>query len=387
MNAIREAAIGVRPSIVGVVSPIGRGSGYVALPNGLIVTSLDVVGYEREVQIVLEDGSAAVALVVRVNVALDVALLMPKEAIALPPLEPGAEARIGDPVFVLGRIGVEPLLMPATIAATSRVTEGFAHIELDRAPSETLRGAPLVDASGNVLGLSVRPRRVRMSGGRYAHRWQGGLVLPNASFEGGLSSADGPPNEVLELMPEYGCPRCDTIFEPDLDRCLECGALLPHRWMVDDYFPATESAPPLKGLFAVKAALASIGIPANRARVGPRSWRFLPSFGDDAVGTQVDLGTDDAGDHLVLRAPLTRLPAEEHDHFYRYLLTRNDADTSARLGIYDGVVYVSLFEPVAQVDNATFPSVVTEFGRTLVKERSEIQRNFACEPVYEHEVD
>jgi len=386
MNAIREAAIAVRPSIVAVISPIGRGSGYVALPNGLIVTSLDVVGYEREVQVILEDGTANVAIVARVNVALDVALLMPREPLGLPALEQGAEARIGDPVFVLGRIGVEPLLMPATIAATARVAEGFAHIELDGAPSETLRGAPLLDASGNVLGLTVRPRRVRTAGGRFSHRWQGGLVLPNASFEGGLASAEDSPEEVLELVPEYGCPRCDTIFEPDIDRCLECGALLPHRWLTDD-FPAVEVAPPLTGLFAVKAALASLGIPANRARVGPRTWRFLPSFGDDSTGTQVDLSTDDRGDHLVLRAPLTRLPVEEFEHFYRYLLARNDGDDAARLGIYDGIVYLSSFEPVAQVETGTFPSVVSQFGRALIEARADIERNFGCEAVFEHEVD
>jgi hypothetical protein len=81
-----------------------------------------------------------------------------------------------------------------------------------------------------------------------------------------------------------------------------------------------ESLPPLKGLFATKAALATLGIPANRARVGPRTWRFLPAFGDDTPGTQIDLTTDDEGDHLVLRAPLVRLPTEGFEHFYRHLL-------------------------------------------------------------------
>ena len=126
MSPLAEIAIAVRPSIVGVVSPIGRGSGYVGLPNGLVVTSLDVVGYEREVQLLLDDGSACVASVVRANVALDVDLLMPQEALGLTPLEPGPEARIGDSVLVLGRVGVEPLLMPATIAAPGGINR-FAH--------------------------------------------------------------------------------------------------------------------------------------------------------------------------------------------------------------------------------------------------------------------
>ena len=57
------------------------------------------------------------------------------------------------------------------------------------------------------------------------------------------------------------------------------------------------------------------------------------------------------------------------------------------LGIYDGIVYLSTFEPVAQVETGTFPSVVSLFGRSLVEARAEIERNFSCEAVFEHEVD
>jgi len=67
-----------RDSVVGVVSPFGRGSGYVALPNGLVVTSLHAVGYAREALIERADGQTIEALVIRANVALDVALVLPQ---------------------------------------------------------------------------------------------------------------------------------------------------------------------------------------------------------------------------------------------------------------------------------------------------------------------
>ncbi len=386
-DRLSDLAAKVRASIVGIVSPTSQGSGYCALPNGLIVTSLDVVGYEREVQLNLDNGVVVGGAVVRANVALDVALVMPVERVPLVPLELGGEARIGDAVVTAGRNGSEPIVVPSRIVSTGRVCEGFAHIQLDVSGEEILRGAPLVSRHGGVLGLTVRPRKHMVLGDRGAHRNVAGLVLPATAFEGGLMSAEGPAEEVLELVAEYGCPRCDTIFEPEMDRCLECGTLLPHRWQRD--LAMTRAVePPFKGLFAVKAALASLGIPSNRARVGPATWRFSPAVQGQEVDTQVDLTTDAQGDNLILRAPVVRLGPEGFEHLYRHLLTLNDETSGAyRFGVVDRTVYLSLFEPVASVDASAFPSTVSEFSRALGRYRSTLQRHFALEPAYEHELD
>lgn len=386
MSSFAPIAAELRRSIVGVVSFTGRGSGYCVLPNGLIVTSLDVVGYERDVQLVLDDGSSVAAQVVRANVALDVALLMPAEALGLGPIDPAAEPMIGDPAFLLGRVGTEAHLVETHVVSTARVLEGFPHILVGSPLEEELRGAPLLDAEGRVLGLLVRPRRARSFGDRSAFRWVEGLILPNAAFEGGLASADGPPDEILQLMPEYGCARCDTIFEPDMDRCVECGVLLPHRHMRE---PAEPSAvPPLKGLFAVKAALASMGIPANRARVGLRTWRFSPALEGQDDRTQVDLTTDEAGDHLVMRAPVVLIPTEGTEHLYRHLLTLNDGTSGPfRLSVFDDTVYLSLFSPTSTVDPNSFPTRVSEFSRALAGYRELLQGAFGAEPAFEHAAD
>ncbi|NUP11579.1 MAG: serine protease [Polyangiaceae bacterium] len=386
-DRVSDLAASVRSSVVSILSPTSRGSGYCALPNGLIVTSLDVVGYEREVQVTFEDGITLAAFVVRANVALDVALVMPVERAPLFPLDAGGEARVGDSVLAVGRIGNEPIVVPASIVSTGRVCEGFAHLQLDVACEEALRGAPLVNKQGGVLGFVTRPRAHRVLGDRRAHRMLSNLVLPSSAFEGGLMSADGPAEQMLELVPEYGCPSCDTIFEPEMDRCFECGVLLPHRWTRDANEPPT-AVPPLKGQFAVKAALASLGIPSNRARVGPSTWRFSPSFDGQDAHAQVDVTTDPAAEHLVLRAPVVRLPMEGFEHVYRYLLTLNDAGSGGyRFGAVDRTVYLSLFEPVSSVDASTFPTTVSEFSRTVGRHRAALQRHFGLEAAYEHETD
>lgn len=383
---LADLASRVAPSIVGVVSPTNRGSGYCALPNGLVVTSLDVVGYDREVQLMLHDGTAVPAQVVRANVALDIALVLPRDPMELQPLATGTDPSLGDEVVVFGRAHVEPIMRRATIASTGRVYEQFAHIVIDTDVDEFLLGAPLLDAAGAVLGLAVRPRRTRMLGDRNAHRWAPGLVLPISSFEGGLFSADGPHEEVRELLPEYGCPKCDTIFEPELDRCLECGAHLPHRFLRES--PRRAARPSLKGAFAVKAALASLGIPGNRAQVGPRTWRFAPSMEDQTTLAQLDLTTDERGDHLVLRSPVVQLGAENFEALFRHLLTLNDETSGEyRFGVADNAVFLSLFVPSRSVDAASFPTIVSDFARTLTLYRTTFQRHFELEPLYEVDTD
>jgi hypothetical protein len=385
-NVIAELTARVGPSIVGVVSPTNRGSGYCALPNGLVVTSLDVVGYDREVQLVLEDGSAVAALVVRANVALDVALLLPKEPTNVPSLTSGSDPTLGEEVVVFGRAGAEPLATQTRIVSTNRVYEQFGHVQLDADPEAFLLGAPVLDAGGGVIGLVVRPRRVRTLGDRNAHRWAAGLVLPISSFEGGLLSADGPHEEVRELMPEYGCPRCDTIFEPDLDRCLECGTRLPHRFLREG--PVASTPPSHKGAVAGKAALASLGIPGNRAQVAPRTWRFAPAMEDQLEGSQLDLTTDEDGDHLILRSPVVRLPVEGFESLYRHLLTLNDESAGEyRFSVVDSAVYMSLFIPARLVDPASFPTRVSDFARTLTLYRGAFQRHFGVDALFENEVD
>lgn len=390
IDKVSELAAKIRSSVVGIVSPTSQGSGYCALPNGLIVTSLDVVGYEREVQLTFEDGRAMLGAVVRANVALDIALVVPLERAPLVALEAGGEARIGDSVLTVGRIGSEPFVVTSRVVSTNRVCEGFAHLQLDVASDDVLIGAPVVSRTGGVLGVTVRPRKNRVLGDRNAHRWITGLVLPLSAYEGGLMSADGPTEEVLALQPEYGCPRCDTIFEPDYDRCLECGGLLPHRWIraMRHELDRPAAAPPTKGIFAVKAALASLGIPANRARVGAGTWRFAPSLQEESVQTQIDVTMDDSGDHVVLRAPLVRLPLEGFENVYRHLLALNDETSGPfRFGTIDRTVYLSLLEPARTIDTMTFPTTVTEFSAAVARYRSSLQRSFGLEPAFDHDID
>ena len=386
-GSLDDVARAARASIVSIESSIGAGSGYCALANGVVVTSQRVVGYERDILITTDQGTVARAVVLRVNVALDIALCVAEEPLKLPKVQLGSSPpKLGDPVLVLGRVGAEPVALATTVAAAERAFDGIGYIQTQAVPDGELCGAALLDASGRLVGSLVRPKKLRDG------VWARNLVLPLAAFEGGLLSVDGQLGSLAGVLPEYGCPRCDTVFEPGLDRCLECGILLPHPWSdasagsgdgagAGDVLAATAgkiaNAPERQAHHAASVALRALGIAANRARIGALTWRFTPG----SENALIDLTVDDAGESLVLRSEVSKMPDGSFEHFYRHLLAQNASMSGPfRLGIRDMTVVMTAFEPVASISAETFPKRVDAFLAELARCQEAFKRFFGAEP-------
>lgn len=345
-----------RPSVVGVTSAVGSGSGYVALPNGVTVTSQSVVGYESSATLFIEDGTEVRARVIRVNVALDIALLLPESPIDFPPLRAFAgEPEVAESVLVLGRAGSELLATPTSVASIERRFDDISFFQLNASFDAKLVGAPLLNANGLVLGCIVRPR-ARSEGGELLRN----LVLPLAAFDGGLASVDVPPSKLADVTPEYGCPKCDTVFDPTADRCLECGLPLPHPFR-DLVPPAPLPADPA-ALFAVHVALASMSVSEPRARVGANAWRFEAPDG----GGEIALSLHPRG-ALVMKAALRPAPDQKAESFYRHLLFLNDGSVGTMRIVLDVDGGASLEDavPLGAVARDTFPTRVQAFAARL----------------------
>lgn len=342
-----------RPSIVGVTSAVGSGSGYVALANGVTVTSQSIVGYESHASLFIEGGTEIRARVIRVNVALDVALLLPETPIDFPPLRAFAgEPEVAEAVLALGRAGTELLATPTSVASIERRFDDISFFQLNASFDAKLIGAPLLNANGMVLGCMVKPRARSESGALLRN-----LALPLASFEGGLSSVDVPATRLTDVTPEYGCPHCDTVFEPTADRCLECGTQLPHPFR--DLVPHPPTAPDAAAVFAVQVALASVALSEARARTSLDVWRIPGAEGEADVWLSID-----RRGALVLRAPLRKSAPEGFEAFYRHLLFLNDGSAGTmRIGIgVDGAALLEEAIPLWAVSRDTFPIRLRAFA-------------------------
>jgi serine protease Do len=142
------------------------GSGFIIDPSGLIVTNAHVVESAGQVQVRLEDGRRFTASVVGRDSRVDLALLKIDGASRLTvlPLGDSNRLRVGELVLALGNpFGLEQSVSfgivsrkgaPLTVAAP-----GFDFIQTDAAINPGNSGGPLVNVSGEVVGVNSMAAR------------------------------------------------------------------------------------------------------------------------------------------------------------------------------------------------------------------------------------
>jgi putative serine protease PepD len=142
----------------------GEGAGVVYNKNGDILTDEHVVNGATSVAVTFEDGYKARATVVGTDASTDVAVIhVNAPASQLHPISfaDSATAQVGDPVIAIG----SPFSLPETVTAgivsavgrSINAPNGFTiigAIQTDAAINPGNSGGPLLDANGDVLGLS-----------------------------------------------------------------------------------------------------------------------------------------------------------------------------------------------------------------------------------------
>jgi len=142
------------------------GSGFVIDPNGLIVTNAHVVESAGSIQVRLADGRRFPAIVVGRDNRVDLVLLKIEGAgrLTVLPLGDSNRLRVGELVLALGNpFGLEQSVSfgivsrkgaPLTVAAP-----GFDFIQTDAAINPGNSGGPLVNVSGEVVGVNSMAAR------------------------------------------------------------------------------------------------------------------------------------------------------------------------------------------------------------------------------------
>lgn len=144
------------PSIVGIRTPSGRGSGFLLDSSGLIVTNQHVVGSTFSVKVKLYDGSLLNGRVLRRDAVSDVALVKLEGNISdvsgLPICHTDV-VRVGQSVIAIGN----PLSLSNTV--TQGIVSGFRRnpsrslIQTDTAVNPGNSGGPLLNREGTVIGI------------------------------------------------------------------------------------------------------------------------------------------------------------------------------------------------------------------------------------------
>jgi S1-C subfamily serine protease len=149
-------------------------AGFRVAVDGIVVTTASIVGDADEVDVVLQGGTRRPARVLGRAPDVDVAVLELDDDSGLPPMHSGsglAEARVGDPVLAVGSpLGRADAVTSGTIRALRLPVRLARNSELDAlaidAPIESVHaGAPLVNAHGEVLGVTTATATPRAEAG------------------------------------------------------------------------------------------------------------------------------------------------------------------------------------------------------------------------------
>ena len=172
LTGIADLAATVQPAVVqlnvGDGGEAGTGSGFIISDDGYIVTNNHVAGPAGEdgtVEVVFSDGGTATGTLVGADAGYDLAVVK-VERTGLPTLELGSsdDVRVGDVAVAIGSpLGLQGTVTSGIVSALERpVTAGgggatsfINAIQTDAAINPGNSGGPLVNGSGEVIGVNT----------------------------------------------------------------------------------------------------------------------------------------------------------------------------------------------------------------------------------------
>jgi S1-C subfamily serine protease len=227
-GAVNEAAEKVGPAVVGLGRGWGRGSGVVVAP-GQVLTVAHVLRGD-EVAVAFAGGDVRDGRVLGSDPDLDVAVIgVDTGDTPAVPWEPGETPVAGAPVFALANPGGRGLRTTfGLVSATGRGFRGprgrrvAGSIEHTAPLPRGSSGGPLVDTSGNLLGLNA----VRRDGGfilalpadAALRRRVEELARGEATERPRLGVALAPPRMARRMRAAVGLPERDGLLVRDVVR-------------------------------------------------------------------------------------------------------------------------------------------------------------------------
>jgi serine protease Do len=139
----------------------GLGSGFIISEDGLIVTNNHVVDGAQSIRVTLDDGTEHDATLVGRDPKTDIAVLRISADGKLPTLDwgPSAGLQVGDPIIAIGNpFGVGTTVTSGIVSARGRDLHNGPYddfIQVDAAINHGNSGGPLLDATGEVVGVNA----------------------------------------------------------------------------------------------------------------------------------------------------------------------------------------------------------------------------------------
>jgi serine protease Do len=212
----------------------GSGSGFIIDASGLVLTNHHVVVGADRITVTLADGRALRADIVGTDPALDVALLRihGREPFPVAPLGDSSSLRVGQWVCAIGNpLGV--YAHSVTVGVVSFLgrklfEQGLAgYIQTDAAISFGNSGGPLIDAHGDVVGITTAINAQAMNIGfaipisqvtSVLAQLRAGGSVARGYLDMGLTTVTPELQHALRLAPDHGALVQDVPADTHADR-------------------------------------------------------------------------------------------------------------------------------------------------------------------------
>ena len=170
LENVQESVVTIETSAgASAVEQPAAGTGIVLSEDGQVLTNAHVIGGSNQIQVRLFDGSEHAAGLVGSSPADDLAVIQVEDVDDLVPAELGASEalQVGEPVIAIGNalaLGGQPTVTQGIVSALNRTITGAAGgeqitlenlIQTDAAINPGNSGGPLVDSSGQVVGVNT----------------------------------------------------------------------------------------------------------------------------------------------------------------------------------------------------------------------------------------
>jgi len=306
-------------SIIQIETPLASGSGFYLQEYQLILTNSHVVTGLKKVVISSKNLKRREATVIYDDPKYDLAFIKTEDLKVSEPLSLCKdEVFDGDKVIAIGHpYGLNYTATEGIVSKAARLQGELEYIQIDAAINPGNSGGPLLNEKGEVIGVNTFI--IQNSNNL-------GFALPFSSVQETLDA-------FLKLKQEniIRCSSClNLVPEKKIkdDYCFECGV------KIDVAKKRREGYKPVGTILTLENILRKMGKDVSLARRGQRMWQV------DVGSARIEIAYYENG-IIVADASLCRLPHENIEEIYHFLLEENTKMDYLQFSLNDNSILLS----------------------------------------------
>lgn len=310
-----------KQTVLQIATPFSTGTGFYSSKLDVIITNEHVVRDNKRVVVKGKGFSKYMADVLYLDTIYDIALLSPPSEHDMPKLSIQSEqiARVGDSVIAVGHpFGLKYTATSGVISSLDHIQGDVPYIQHDAALNPGNSGGPLINASGEVIGINT-------------------FIIKNGNNIG----FSLPISHLIETLESYHptkegrairCNSCRHVIMdiPENNKyCPNCGTRIKLISGIEEYEPNGISK-------TIEALLTVMDYNPELCRRGLNHWQVSRG------SAQIKIAYHEKTGLILADAHICYLPKDNLNELYKYLLKENYSLSGLTFSVQNSNIIISL---------------------------------------------